>query len=150
MNIREQILEDIKTAMKEKDNFKRDTLRLINSSLKQIEVDERIKLDDERTLSILQTEIKKRDDAISQYLNAKRDDLAKKEKDEIDIIKVYLPKQLSKEELEIEIANIIKDLNADSLKSLGAVIKEAREKIGAKSDGKSISEVAKKLLGDSK
>lgn len=150
MSIKEQILTDIKTAMKEKDVFKRDTLRLISSCFKQIEVDERVVLDDERVLSILQTEIKKRDDAATQYENAKRDDLAKKEKDEIQIIKSYLPKQLSQDELQAKIKSIIKELNATSLKDLGSVIAASRDEIGAKSDGKSISAMAKKLLSEVK
>ena len=91
MTIREQILEDIKTAMKEKDNFRRDTLRLINSVIKQVEVDERIEMTDEKVLPILQTQIKRRMDSIEQYKNGGRDDLAQNEQKEIDIINGYLP-----------------------------------------------------------
>ncbi|NLK67305.1 MAG: GatB/YqeY domain-containing protein [Campylobacteraceae bacterium] len=148
MSIKEQILEDIKTAMREKESFKRDTLRLISSTFKQVEIDEKTTLDDERVLAILQTEIKKRDDSATQYKNAGREDLASKERDEIEIIKAYLPKQLSPEELESEIKAIINELNASSIKDLGAVMRAAREKIGAKSDGKSISSMAKKLLSE--
>jgi len=74
MTIREQILEDIKTAMKEKDNFRRDTLRLVNSVIKQVEVDARAEMPDEKGLPILQTQIKRRMDSIEQYKNGGRDD----------------------------------------------------------------------------
>ena len=129
MTIREQILEDIKTAMKEKDNFRRDTLRLINSVIKQVEVDERTEMTD----------------SIEQYKNGGRDDLAQNEQKEIDIINGYLPKQLSADELEAEIKAIIAGLGEGA--NIGAVMKAAKEKIGARSDGKSISECAKRLLG---
>ena len=95
MSVKEQILNDIKEAMKNKDNFRRDTLRMVNSAFKQIEVDERVELSDERIFSILQTEIKRRNESATQYKAGNRDDLAQKELEEIAIISVYLPKQLS-------------------------------------------------------
>ena len=110
MTIREKILDDIKTAMKEKDNFRRDTLRLINSVIKQVEVDERAEMTDEKVLPILQTQIKRRMDSIEQYKKGGRDDLAQNEQKEIDIINGYLPKQLSVDELEAEIKEVIAGL----------------------------------------
>lgn len=144
MSIREQILEDIKTAMKQKDNFRRDTLRLINSVIKQVEVDERVEMTDEKVLPILQTQVKRRLDSASQYRDGGREDLAQNEEAEIKIINQYLPKQLSSNELENEIKAIIMNLGSDV--NLGSVMKIAKEKIGARSDGKSISECAKKIL----
>lgn len=144
MTIREKILEDIKTAMKEKDNFRRDTLRLVNSVIKQVEVDERIEMTDDKVLPILQTQIKRRLDSASQYRSGNREDLASNEEAEIKIISEYLPKQLTLQELEAQIKEIIAELGAGA--NLGAVMKAAKEKIGAKSDGKSISDCAKKLL----
>lgn len=144
MTIREKILEDIKTAMKEKDNFRRDTLRLVNSVIKQVEVDERIEMADDKVLPILQTQIKRRLDSASQYRAGNREDLASNEEAEIKIISEYLPKQLTLQELEAQIKEIIAELGAGA--NLGAVMKAAKEKIGAKSDGKSISDCAKKLL----
>lgn len=144
MTIREKILEDIKTAMKEKDNFRRDTLRLVNSVIKQVEVDERIEMTDDKVLPILQTQIKRRLDSASQYRAGNREDLASNEEAEIKIISEYLPKQLTLQELEAQIKEIIAELGAGA--NLGAVMKAAKEKIGAKSDGKSISDCAKKLL----
>lgn len=146
MTIREQILEDIKTAMKQKDNFRRDTLRLLNSAIKQVEVDERVEMTDERVLEILQTQVKRRVDSIEQYTKCGREDLAKAEEDEMKIISEYLPKQLDDTELETKIKDIIAEIGASSVKDIGNVSKLARERLGATCDAKRIGECAKKLL----
>lgn len=146
MNLKEQILEDIKTAMKSKDEFKRDTLRNLNSAFKQIEVDERITLDNERIYKIISSEIKKRNDAIALYKQANREDLADKENKEIEILKIYLPKQLSDEELEQELKILIQQLNITSLKEQGLLMKEAKAKFQSSVDGKRLNEMVRKLL----
>ena len=142
MSIREQILADIKEAMKAKDEFKRDTLRTLNAALKQVEVDQRIEMTDEVVLPLLQKEIKKRADSVELYLKGAREDLAKKEQSEIELIKAYLPAQLSDEELKEKIKSIIKKVG----KNLGAVMKMAKDEIGASAEAKRISMFAKELL----
>ena len=143
MSIREQILADIKEAMKAKDEFKRDTLRTLNAALKQVEVDQRIEMTDEVVLPLLQKEIKKRADSVELYLKGEREDLAKREQGEIDLIKAYLPAQLSDEELKAKIEAIIQKAG----KNLGAVMKMAKDEIGASAEAKRISMIAKELLG---
>lgn len=142
MSIREQILADIKEAMKAKDEFKRDTLRTLNAALKQVEVDQRIEMTDEVVLPLLQKEIKKRADSVELYLKGAREDLAKKEQSEIELIKAYLPAQLSDEELKEKIKSIIEKVG----KNLGAVMKMAKDEIGASAEAKRISMIAKELL----
>ncbi|WP_149707132.1 GatB/YqeY domain-containing protein [Campylobacter concisus] len=142
MSIREQILADIKEAMKAKDEFKRDTLRTLNAALKQVEVDQRIEMTDEVVLPLLQKEIKKRADSVELYIKGAREDLAKKEQGEIELIKAYLPAQLSDEELKEKIKNIIERAG----KNLGAVMKIAKDEIGASAEAKRISMIAKELL----
>ena len=142
MSIREQILADIKEAMKAKDEFKRDTLRTLNAALKQVEVDQRIEMTDEVVLPLLQKEIKKRADSVELYLKGERENLAKKEQGEIDLIKAYLPAQLSDEELKAKIEAIIQKAG----KNLGAVMKMAKDEIGASAEAKRISMIAKELL----
>lgn len=142
MSIREQILADIKEAMKAKDEFKRDTLRTLNAALKQVEVDQRIEMTDEVVLPLLQKEIKKRADSVELYLKGGREDLAKKEQSEIEFIKAYLPAQLSDDELKEKIKNIIEKVG----KNLGAVMKMAKDEIGASAEAKRISMIAKELL----
>ncbi len=143
MSIREQILADIKEAMKAKDEFKRDTLRTLNAALKQVEVDQRIEMTDEVVLPLLQKEIKKRADSVELYLKGAREDLAKKEQSEIELIKTYLPAQLSDDELKEKIKSIIEKVG----KNLGAVMKMAKDEIGASAEAKRISMIAKELLG---
>ena len=142
MSIREQILADIKEAMKTKDEFKRDTLRTLNAALKQVEVDQRIEMIDEVVLPLLQKEIKKRADSVELYIKGAREDLAKKEQGEIELIKAYLPAQLSDEELKEKIKKIIERAG----KNLGAVMKVAKDEIGASAEAKRISMIAKELL----
>lgn len=142
MSIREQILADIKEAMKAKDEFKRDTLRTLNAALKQVEVDQRIEMTDEVVLPLLQKEIKKRADSVELYLKGAREDLAKKEQSEIELIKAYLPAQLSDDELKEKIKSIIEKVG----KNLGAVMKTAKDEIGASAEAKRISIIAKELL----
>ena len=142
MSIREQILADIKEAMKAKDEFKRDTLRTLNAALKQVEVDQRIEMTDEVVLPLLQKEIKKRTDSVELYLKGAREDLAKKEQSEIEFIKAYLPAQLSDDELKEKIKSIIENVG----KNLGAVMKIAKDEIGASAEAKRISMIAKELL----
>ena len=142
MSIREQILADIKEAMKAKDEFKRDTLRTLNAALKQVEVDQRIEMTDEVVLPLLQREIKKRADSVELYIKGAREDLAKKEQGEIELIKAYLPAQLSDEELKEKIKKIIERVG----KNLGAVMKMAKDEIGASAEAKRISMIAKELL----
>ena len=142
MKIREQILDDIKEAMKAKDEIKRDTLKKLNAALKQVEVDQRIEMTDEVVLPLLQKEIKKRADSVELYLKGEREDLAKKEQSEIELIKAYLPAQLSDDELKEKIKSIIEKVG----KNLGAVMKMAKDEIGASAEAKRISMIAKELL----
>ncbi|ECL9538336.1 GatB/YqeY domain-containing protein [Campylobacter jejuni] len=146
MTLKEQILNDIKEAMKQKDDFKRDSLRTLNAAFKQIEVDERIELDNERIYKIIASEIKKRKDAIELCLKANREDLAQKEQNEISLFEIYLPKQLSDEELTLALKQLIEELGVSSLKEQGLVMKEAKIKLGASVDGKRLNLALKELL----
>ncbi|EAI0549337.1 GatB/YqeY domain-containing protein, partial [Campylobacter coli] len=140
------ILNDIKEAMKQKDDFKRDTLRTLNAAFKQVEVDERIELSDERILKIIASEIKKRKDAIELYSKGGREDLAQKEQKEIALFESYLPQQLSDEELQAALKEMIANLGVSSLKDQGLVMKEAKAKFGARVDGKRLNVTLRELL----
>lgn len=146
MSVKAQILNDIKVAMKAGNSFERDTLRMINSAFKQIEVDERVELDDTRIFTILQSEIKRRNESATQYKSGGRDDLAQKELGEIEIISRYLPKQLSDDELNAKISELIAQNGLNGIKDLGVLMKLAKDAIGSACDGKRMSEAAKKAL----
>ena len=146
MSLREKITQDIKEAMKAKDTKKRDALRLLNSALKQIEVDERKELSDEDVIKIIKTQVKRRVDAASQYKDANREDLMQIELDEIAIYEPYLPAQLSDEQLDAQIKNIIEKVGASSMKDMGKIMGVATKELSGKADGKRINECVKKLL----
>jgi uncharacterized protein len=146
MTLREQINNDIKTAMKEKNNAVRDALRLLSSAMKQIEVDERKELSDDDVIKIIQKQVKQRNDAMSQYRDAGREDLYEQEASEAAIFEAYLPQQLSDDELESALRTIIAEVGATSMKEIGKVMGAASKSLGAQADGKRINECAKKIL----
>lgn len=146
MSLREQINNDIKTAMKEKNNSVRDALRLLSSAMKQIEVDERKELTDDDVIKIIQKQVKQRYDAMTQYKNAGREDLYDQEASEAVIFEEYLPQQLNDEELESALRAIITEVGATSIKEIGKVMGAASKTLGSKADGKRINECAKKIL----
>lgn len=146
MNLREQINQDVKNAMKAKDTKKRDALRLLTSAFKQIEVDERKELNDEDVIKIIQTQVKRRNDAATQYKDAGRDDLMQIELDEIAIYEPYLPAQLNDDELSSSIKEIISKVGASSMKEMGKVMGMASKELAGKADGKRINECVKELL----
>ena len=106
MSLKEQLKNDLKEAMRAKDIVKRDTIRSINTMIKQIEVDERKELNDSDVIALIQKGVKQREDAISQFKEASRDDLIAVEQEQIDVFALYLPKQLDDNELE----DILKDI----------------------------------------
>jgi len=144
--IKARISADVKTAMKEKDVKKRDALRLLMSAFKQIEVDQRVELSDSDVITIVQKQIKQRNDSVEQFEKAGRDDLVVKEKEEIEIFMAYLPKQLTDDELTIAIKAIIEKSGASSIKELGKVMGMASKELQGVADGKRISTMAKGLL----
>ena len=145
-NFLSQLNEDLKQAMRDKEVVKRDSIRAINTMIKQIEVDERRVLDDAEVIKLVQRGIKQREEAISQYRAASRDDLVQKEQEQVDVFMLYLPKQLSDEELENGMKEIISEVGATSLKDMGKVMGVASKKFAGVADGKRINEMVKKLL----
>ena len=146
MNLRDTINLDIKNAMKAKETKKRDALRLLTSAFKQIEVDERKELSDDDIIKIIQKQVKSRNDSITQFKEANRNDLAQIELDEIAFYMPYLPAQLSDEELSTSIKDIISKVGATTMKDIGKVMGMASKELTGKADGKRINECVKSLL----
>lgn len=146
MSLKEKLNEDLKQAMRDKEVVKRDSIRAINTMIKQVEVDERRVLDDAEVIKLIQRGIKQREEAISQYSAASRDDLVQKEQEQVDVFMLYLPKQLSDVELENGMKQIISEVGATSLKDMGKVMGAASKKFAGVADGKRINEMVKKLL----
>jgi len=146
MNLKEQIKNDIKTAMRAKENHKRDTLRNIQAAIKQIEVDQRIEVDDAMVEKILMKYAKQREDAIIQFKEAGRDDLVAKDETELALVMSYLPEPMDDEELESILKVIISDTGAASMKDMGKVMGAAKSTVGSRADGGRINQIVKKLL----
>jgi uncharacterized protein len=147
MSLKEQLKEDLKSAMRDKDVVKRDSIRAINTMIKQIEVDERKELTDEDVIKLIQKGIKQREEAIVQYKDASREDLIAKEQEQVNVFMIYLPTQASDEELESGMKEIIAQTGATSMKDMGKVMGAASKKFAGVADGKRINEMVKKLLG---
>jgi uncharacterized protein YqeY len=146
MNLKEQIKNDIKEAMRAKDTAKRATLRNIHAAIKQIEVDERRDLSNEDVEKILMKYAKQREDAIEQFKEAGRDDLVAKDEAELALVKSYLPEPMSNDELEAILKEIIASIGASSMKEMGRVMGAAKSRIGSRADGGRINQIVKKLL----
>ena len=144
--LKEKLLNDLKESMKEKDLIRKNTVQLIRSTILQIEKDKAIEVTDEQIIEIIAKEAKKRKDAAQDFEKSGREDLINQNNKELEILTSYLPKQLDIEEIENIVKDIIKESGATSMKDMGIVMKTAKEKIGASADGKTISDVVKKLL----
>ena len=148
MALREQLNEDIKTAMKARDSERLNALRLLSAAAKQREVDERITLDDAALIAIVEKEIKKRRESILQYEKGQRQDLADKEKFEISVIEAYLPKQLAQAEVDAIVAEALASTGAKSPADMGKVMGVLKPKLAGKADiGKVSAMVKAKLAG---
>ena len=144
--IKEKLMNDLKEAMKEKNLIRKNTVQMVRAGILQVEKDKQIELTDEQVIEIIAKETKKRKDAEPEFEKSGREDLIKQNKEEIEILSEYLPKQLSVEEIEDIVKNVIAEIGATGMKDMGPVMKKAKEQIGASADGKTISDVVKKLL----
>jgi uncharacterized protein YqeY len=150
VSLKAQIDADIKVAMKAKDKIRLETVRSIKKVILEKESELRAKGQDsltpEQELEVLSQQAKQRRDAIAQYLKAERQDLAAKEQAELAIIETYLPEQLSAEELEKFVTQIITEVGAKTAQDLGKVMGVAMKKLKGKADGKKIQELVKRKL----
>ena len=144
--LKEKLMSDLKDAMKEKDEIKKNTVQMVRAAILQIEKDKGIEVADEMIIDIIAKEVKKRKDAQIEFEKGGREDLMSQNQKEIEVLSNYLPKQLSMEEIEEIVRVVIAEVGATSLKDMGTVMKASKEKIGAAADGKSINEAVKKLL----
>lgn len=142
----EQIRADLTESMKARTADRTSTLRMLQAALKNEQINAGHELSDEEALSVIRKSVKQRHDSIEQYTNAKRADLAAKEQAEVEILKHYLPPELSEAELESGLREIIASTGAQSKKDLGKVMKEATAKYKGRADGRKIQEIVARLL----
>ena len=145
--LKEKLMNELKEAMREKDDIRKNTVQMVRAAILQVEKDKGITVEDDKILEIIAKEVKSKKDALVDFEKAGREDLVNQTNAEIEVLTKYLPKQLSKEELEEKISAIIARVGATSMKDMGVVMKEAKAEIGTAADGKSINEVVKALLG---
>lgn len=138
-SLKEQITSDMKDAMRAKDKDRLGTIRLIQAAIKQREVDERIELDDEQVLVVLDKMVKQRRDSITQYRDAGREELAAKEEAELEIIQHYLPEALSDAEIDNLIEEAISSTGAESMKDMGKVMGLLKPKVQGRADMGAVS-----------
>lgn len=146
--LKQQLRDDLTTAMKARDQLKSSTLRMVLTAISNEEVagKEARELDDADVLKILTKEAKKRRESVEAYVDAKRPELAKKEEDELAVIAKYLPAQLSAEELSGIIKASIDEVKADGMHAMGQVMKIIQPKIAGRADGKAVADEVRKLL----
>lgn len=144
--MKEKLKEALKEAMKEKNEIKKNAIQMVRAAILQIEKDKQIELSDNEIVGIIAKEVKKRRDSIADFEKGGREDLVNQINEEISYLEVYLPRQLEKEEIVEIVKEIIKEVDAHTIKDMGKVMKVAKEKIGAAADGKTINEVVKELL----
>ncbi len=146
MHLKQKLLSDLKEAMKARDSLKVDTLRILNSEIKNREIDLRQELDDEAILGQVTTQIKRRREAAIQYEKGGRPELKEKEEKEIEILSVYLPRQATEDELRERILQVIQETGAAGMKDMGKVMKTVVSEFKGKADGGRLKELVQELL----
>ena len=146
MSLKEQLFADLKTAMKEKDTLKKDTVQLIRSGILQFEKDNKVELDDEGVMEIITKQLKSRRDSLPDFVKSGREDLIEKLNKEIEILLSYLPEQLSEEEIAKIVEEAIAETGAASIKEMGKVMGIVNPKLKGRADMKVVGALVKKLL----
>ena len=146
MSLKDLLMDDLKVAMREKDTIRKSVVTMLRAAVKQIEVDQRIELDDEAIIDIIAKQIKQKNNAIVEFKNGERQDLVDLTEKEIEILMTYLPEQLSEEEVYQLVADAIHSTGATSMKDMGKVMGIVTNATKGKADGKLISELVKKAL----
>ena len=146
MSLKVRIQEDVKNAMRARQREQLGVLRLVTAAIKQKEVDERVDLNDEQVLAILDKMVKQRRESLEQFQKAGRDDLAKQEVFELELIQGYLPEPLSEAELADLINSAISDLGASNIRDMGPVMSALRGQVQGRADMKAVSQAVKTQL----
>lgn len=147
MGLKEQLLTDYKEAMKAHDSTRKDTVNLIRAAIKQHEIDQQVTLEDADIIPIIKKQLKMRTDAIADFEKAGRQDLLDSYRTEINILKQYLPEEMSEEEVRSEVEKIAEEAGLErSMKSMGAMMKASMAKLKGQADGSVVSKVVKEYL----
>lgn len=146
MSLKERLLENMKTAMKDRDTIRKDTIQMARAAVLQVEKDKRVTLDDEGVTDVIAKEVKKRKDVLPEYEKSGRQDLIDALKKEIEILAQYLPSQMSAEEVEALVRETIAGLGAKSASDMGKVMQAVMPKLKGRADGRIVNEMVRKFL----
>lgn len=150
MSLKERLMDDLKTSMKEKQTLRKNTITMLRSRIKQYEVDNRLTADDDLIMQMIQKEIKERNDTLDSLKGTDRAELIKDTEEEISYLSEYLPKQMDDDELNDLVSVVVAEVGATSMKDMGAVMKLAKERSESRVDAKRLSEAVKAKLGSLK
>ena len=146
MSLKGKLMEDLKDSMRNKDTVKKNTITMVRAAIKQIEVDERIELDDEKILEVISKQLKEKKNAIEDFKKGERQDLVDLTENEMKILLEYLPKQLTEDEIEKIVEKTIDEVNAKSMKDIGLVMKSVMPKVKGRTDGNTVNKIVRKIL----
>ena len=146
--MKEELLNDLKDAMKSKDELRKNTITGLRAAILQVEKDDQRILSDDEISAVVAKEVKKRKESISDYEKGGREDIVEQLNREIEILSKYLPEQLSKEEIENLVKEAISSTSAASVKDMGKVMQYLRPKTAGKADGKEVSEIVRNALNN--
>ena len=146
MELKKQLMADLKTAMREKDTQTRNTIRLMQSAIKQIEVDKRVTLDNDAVLAVLMKQAKQRRESIAEYEKGGRAELATVEKDELAIIDRYLPRMMTRDELKPLVRAALDETGVTDMKGMGKLMGRLMPQVKGKADGRLVNQVVREML----
>ena len=146
--MKDELLKELKDAMQNKNQLKKDTITMLRAAILQVEKDEQKTLTEDEMVTIVAREVKRRKESIEEFKNGGRDDLANQAEEEIKILSKYLPKQLEKDEIEKLVIDAIAETGATSPRDMGKVMGNLRPKTAGKCDGKLLSDIVKEKLGN--
>ena len=145
-SLKQKLQEDLKSSMKNKDNTRKSVVTLIRASIKQYEVDNRVELGDAEITDLIAKLLKQTRDSLGEFKKANRDDLVSQAEAEIEVLKEYLPQQLSEEELNEIVISTISEVGATSMKDMKKIMSSIMPKVKGRADGKLINELVRKNL----
>lgn len=146
--MKEELLQDLKEAMKNKETLRKDTITMLIAAILQVEKDSQKTLNDDEICAIVAKEVKKRKESVKEYEDAGREDIAENLKKEIEILSKYLPEQLTEEEIRKMVEDAVKESGAASPRDMGKVMSILRPKTAGKADGKLVSDIVKERLAN--
>ena len=148
MSLKEQLAQDLKESMKNKQTVRKNTVQMVRTAILQKEKDDRVTLDDGDILDVIAKQLKQRKDALPEYEKSGREDLISQLKEEMDVLMGYLPKQLTPDELRPIVETAVKETGATGMRDMGKVMAAVMPQVKGRADGKAVNAIAKELFGN--